>query len=143
MCVYPSAFICFSNICCCRYSYSCSWYYAHRISREYSYSKLFVWFKRLYAGTLCNPLKVNTVCGLVVAVLQAVTVIGIPIAILFIVWAGLRFVLAQGNPGKLEEARSNFLNVLIGIALFAGAALIANVIMNTLASLGAQGINSC
>ncbi|HVV39321.1 MAG TPA: pilin [Candidatus Paceibacterota bacterium] len=94
-------------------------------------------------GTLCNPLKFKTVCGLVTGLLKAVMVIGIPVAILFIVWAGFKFVLAQGNPGELTEARSNFLNVIIGIGIFVGASLIAAVIMNTLQQLGVTGISSC
>jgi hypothetical protein len=95
--------------------------------------------------TLDNPLGAgnNSVCKLVVGLLKAALVIGIPIAILFIVWAGLQFVLAQGNPGKLDIARRNFLNVIIGIAIFVGSSLIASVIVNTLQQLGVQGINSC
>ncbi len=93
--------------------------------------------------TLDNPLGVNSFCGLVIKLVQAVTVIGIPIAVLFIVWAGFKFVLARGNPGELKTARANFLAVIIGIGIFIGATLIANVIVNTLKDLGVQGINSC
>jgi hypothetical protein len=97
------------------------------------------------AHVLQNPLgnNINSVCGLVIALLRAITIIGIPIAILFIVWAGFQFVLAQGNSTKLTVARNNFLYVLIGIGIFVGATLIANVIVNTLANLGVTGINSC
>lgn len=97
------------------------------------------------ANTLKNPLgdSINTPCKLVLALLRAVTVLGIPIAVLFIVWAGFKFVLARGNPGELTTARRNFLNVLIGIGIFVGATLIANIIVNTLKDLGVQGINSC
>jgi len=71
-------------------------------------------------------------------------IIGIPIAVLFIVWAGFKFVLAQGNPGELTEARSNFLHVIIGIGIFVGASLIASIIVNTLGALGVAGVsNSC
>ncbi len=94
---------------------------------------------------LQNPLgnNVNSICGLVIALLRAVMVIGIPIAVLFIVWAGFKFVLAQGRPAELTIARKNFVAVLIGIGIFVGASLIANVVVNTLQDLGVQGINSC
>ena len=93
---------------------------------------------------LQNPLHYQTVCGLVKGLLDAVMIIGIPIAVLFIVWAGFKFVLAQGNPGELTEARSNFLHVIIGIGIFVGASLIASIIVNTLGALGVAGIsNSC
>lgn len=92
---------------------------------------------------LVNPLKFNTVCGLVTGVLDAVMIIGIPIAVLFVVWAGFKFVLAQGNSDKLSEARSNFLHVIIGIGIFVGASLIAQVLVNTIKALGVTGISSC
>ncbi len=95
------------------------------------------------ANTLINPLKFDTICGLVTGLLEAVMVIGIPIAVIFIVWAGFKFVLAQGNADKLSEARSNFLHVIIGIGIFVGASLIASVIINTLEQLGVNGISSC
>ena len=94
--------------------------------------------------TLQNPLGgITSVCKLVVALVDAATVIGIPVAILFVVWAGFKFILARGNAGALGEARTNFLNVVIGIGIFVGASLIASVIINTLQQLGVQGINSC
>ena len=92
---------------------------------------------------LSDPLGGKSVCGLVTGLLEAAMIIGIPIAILFIVWAGFKFVLAQGNGTKLEEARKNFLNVVIGIAIFVGASLIGSVIINTVRALGVTGINSC
>ncbi|HVZ76180.1 MAG TPA: pilin [Candidatus Paceibacterota bacterium] len=98
------------------------------------------------SGSNCleNPLgSITSVCQLMLALLNAVMVIGIPVAILFIIWAGFKFIIAQGNPGELGEAKTNFYHVIIGIAIFLGASLIASVIINTLRNLGVQGINSC
>lgn len=95
--------------------------------------------------SLKNPLgsKASSICQLVKLLLKAVMVIGIPIAVLFIVYAGFKFVVAQGSPGEISEARANLLNVIIGIAIFLGASLIADVILNTLKGLGATGVGSC
>ena len=88
--------------------------------------------------TVQNPLGgINSVCGLIKAILGAVIQIGIPIAVLFIVFAGFKFVLARGNSAKLQEARNNLMYTLIGIGIFLGAWLIATVIANTVNSLGA------
>jgi len=91
------------------------------------------------SGTVTNPLGngINTFCGLIKAILGAVIEIGIPIAVLFIVFAGFKFVLAMGNPTKLQDARKNLMYTLIGIGIFLGAWLIAVVIANTVNSLGA------
>ena len=86
--------------------------------------------------SVVNPLKVDSFAGLVQALLQAAIIIGIPIAVLFLVFAGLRFVTALGNPTKLEAAKKNFLYTVIGIAIFLAASLIAQVIFSTVKSLG-------
>lgn len=92
---------------------------------------------------VCNPLQFHSICGLVTGVLDAIMVIGIPIAIMFVVWAGFKFVVAQGNPESISQAKTNFLHVIIGIAIFVGASLIAHVIMQTIENLGVTGISSC
>lgn len=90
--------------------------------------------------TLLNPLGVDSFSGLVDKILNAAILIGIPIAVLFIVLAGFKFVFAQGNPEALKKARRNFLNTIIGIAIFVGASLIATVIIKTLTELGVKGL---
>lgn len=90
-----------------------------------------------------NPLKVNSICQLVQALLNAALAIGIPIAVLFVVWAGFRFILARGNPTELTNARKNFLWTLVGIGIFVGASLIATIIVNTLKQLGVSGVSGC
>lgn len=91
-----------------------------------------------------NPLGVKSFCGLVKALLRAAIQIGIPVAVLFIVWAGFKFVLAQGKSEDLVKARKNFMWTLIGIAIFLGAWLLANVVANTVNALGGgQQIISC
>jgi hypothetical protein len=98
----------------------------------------------VYGGsnTLKNPLGVNSFCDLIVVILNAALIIGIPIAVLFIVYAGFKFVMARGSPTGLSEARSNLFNTLIGIAIFIGASLIARVIVGTLEQLGVN-VGSC
>ncbi|MDE1924717.1 MAG: hypothetical protein KGH79_00865 [Patescibacteria group bacterium] len=89
--------------------------------------------------TVQNPLAANSFCGLVQNLLKAALAIGIPIAVLFIVYAGFKFVLAQGNSTKLEEARNNFMWTVVGIGIFLGAWLLASVVANTINALGSGG----
>ncbi len=94
---------------------------------------------------LQNPIgsKASSICQLVNLLLKAVMIIGVPIAVLFIVYAGFKFVMSRGSPGEITEARANLLNVIIGIAIFLGASLIAEVIFNTLKQLGVSGLGAC
>ena len=94
---------------------------------------------------LTNPLegKANNFCDLIKIVLQAILVIGLPIAVVFLVYVGFKFITAQGKPEAIKEAQHNFLNTVIGIAIFLGAWTIAEVIAATLKGLGASAVNSC
>ncbi|HEY6021744.1 MAG TPA: pilin [Candidatus Paceibacterota bacterium] len=91
-----------------------------------------------------NPLGSTTsLCGLLKKLFQAVVTIAIPIAVLFIIWSGFQFVLAQGRPKELQKARKNFYYTLIGIAIFLGAWLLATIIASTINAIGGSNIISC
>jgi hypothetical protein len=85
--------------------------------------------------TLEDPLGVKNFCDLVKALLDIILAIGVPIAVLFLVWAGFKFILARGNATELGVARKNFMYVIIGIAVFLGAWTLATIISTTLQSL--------
>lgn len=90
--------------------------------------------------TLCNPLGSTTsFCGLLKTIFGDLLILGIPIATLFIVFAGFQLVAARGSEEKLRKAKNNLLYIVIGIALFLGAWTLAQIIAATLAQLGAGG----
>lgn len=90
-----------------------------------------------------NPLKVSNFCDLLKIILEAALLIGMPIAVLFLVWVGFKFIAAQGSDDKLRKAKNSLLHTVIGIAIFLGAWTIATVIAKTLEQLGAPGVGSC
>jgi hypothetical protein len=85
--------------------------------------------------TLCNPLTVNNFCDLIKAILGVIMTIGVPIAVLFLVWAGFKFIFARGNEEQLRVAKKNFMFVIIGIAVFLGAWTLASIISATIQQL--------
>jgi hypothetical protein len=95
---------------------------------------------------LQNPLNVSTICGLIKKVLNVILGLGIPVAMLFVVYSGFLFVVARGNPAKLKEARLNLVHVIFGIALFLGAWLLGQLVANTINSINPGTVtatNSC
>ena len=82
-----------------------------------------------------NPLGVDSFPALIEAILNAAFVIGLPIAVLFIAFAGFRFVWARGNPTELTKAKTNFLYTIVGIGVFFGAWLLAKVIETTITTI--------
>jgi len=84
---------------------------------------------------LKDPLEIKNFCDLVKKLLNIVLAIGVPIAVLFLVWAGFRFILARGSQDGLVDAKRNFYFVIIGIAIFLGAWTLATVISATIQTL--------
>lgn len=90
-----------------------------------------------------NPLNndIRSFCGLIKLLFSVLLQLGIPVAVVFIVLAGARFVFAQGNVNKLAEARTTLLYTVIGVALFLGAWLIIMAVAATLETLGVAFIS--
>ncbi len=84
---------------------------------------------------LKNPLaggNVDSIPSLVEAILNIALTIGIPIIALAIIYAGYKFIAAQGNSQKLEEAKRTLIYVLIGAGILLAAYVIAESIVGTI-----------
>ena len=49
-------------------------------------------------------------------------------AIIFVIWGGFKYIMSNGEPGKVAQAKSILTNAMIGLAV----ALLATVIVNTI-----------
>ncbi|MCI5051049.1 MAG: TrbC/VirB2 family protein [Candidatus Pacebacteria bacterium] len=84
---------------------------------------------------LQNPLaggNINDIPSLVESLLGIVLVVGVPLIALAIIYAGYKFVTAQGNPDKLEEAKKTFVWIVVGAAILLSAYAIAQGIKATI-----------
>lgn len=86
-------------------------------------------------GTICNPLKVNSIEELVLTIIDVVLVFLLPVIVLYIMYAGYLFVTAQGNPGELKTAKNALLTALIGGVIVLGARAILDVVKGTINSV--------
>ena len=87
---------------------------------------------------LNNPLAgsgIDSIQGLIKAILDIALTIGIPIVALAIIYAGFLFVSARGNTEKLEKAKDALLYTIIGAAILLGSWVIANAIHTTISAL--------
>lgn len=82
-----------------------------------------------------NPLKVDTIQGAIQLFMNAVLRIALPFIIIFFIWSGFSFVLARGNPTKIETAKKMFWYTIIGTLLILGAWTITNAIIGTVNSI--------
>lgn len=88
-----------------------------------------------FAATLENPLKAQSFTELINSVLEVIIAIGVPIAALFFVYAGFEFVTSQGDPKKLDTAKSMFFWTCVGTALIVGANVVLTILEATINSL--------
>lgn len=78
--------------------------------------------------SFANPLAVDSIQGLLGAILEIVLVISIPIIILFLIYAGFQYVAARGNPEKLQTAHRALLFTLIGGVIILGSFAIVTIV---------------
>jgi len=81
--------------------------------------------------TLANPLNVTSIEGLLVAILNIIVVLMIPIIVFFIIMAGFKYVTARGNATQIQEATMALTYAIIGGVLVLGASAIAALIKST------------
>ena len=87
------------------------------------------------SGTLQNPLNAQSLQQLLQEVLAYVQIIGGIFLTLMLVVVGFLFVVAQGNPEKVSQARSALLWTAIGGLLLLGAEGLSIVISSTVQAL--------
>lgn len=83
---------------------------------------------------LNNPLKVGSIEDLLVAILNVVIVIAIPIVVLFIIYAGFLYVTAKGNASQVEQATRALLYAVIGGVVIIGSVAIAGIVRSIVTS---------
>lgn len=76
-----------------------------------------------------NPIAAKNFPCLIRALSQAAIQIVVPIAIVAIIFAGLKFIIAgaQGNDGKIKEARNMLFWIVIGTAVVVGSFVLAEM----------------
>lgn len=79
-----------------------------------------------FAETLDNPLKAQSFKEIIDTLINFVTIVGVAIAPIFILYAGFLFMTSGGDPGKLKTAKNILIYVVVGLMiLFLAKGLIA------------------
>ena len=84
---------------------------------------------------LCNPLKTASFTSLMESLSQLAVQIGIPIAVLFIIYSGLKLVMARGNDESIKKAKTGLTWAIIGSGILIGAWTIMKILQSTVESL--------
>jgi hypothetical protein len=88
------------------------------------------------SADLVNPLgETKTFGALIGKITQIVAEIGLPLAVVVLMYAGFLFVTARGNEEQIKTAKKVFFWAIIGTALILGAWVIAGAINEFLVGL--------
>lgn len=71
--------------------------------------------------TVSNPLKYDTVEGVLTSVMSGLKTIVVTLALLMIVIGGIMYILSLGNPDNMKKAKNIILAALIGLAIVLAA----------------------
>jgi hypothetical protein len=85
---------------------------------------------------LVNPVRVDSIQELLQTILEIVIILATPIVVLFIIYAGFKYVTARGNATQIQEATQALTYAVIGGVLIIGAVAIAEIIKNLVNSFG-------
>ena len=78
----------------------------------------------------------NDLLSVITTLLREVVLpIAAVLVVLWIIWAGFTYLLAQGNPQKIKEAHQRLLWSLIGAGILLGAVSISAVVQTTIKAL--------
>ena len=92
------------------------------------------------AGKYENPFKLaDTIPCFLLTLVDFVLLIGVPILVMCIIYAGFLFVTGGDNEAKVGKARTTLTWTLVGGLVLFGAKAIALAIESTVISLGAPG----
>ena len=83
------------------------------------------------AETFPNPLgSTSSFTQVVQKFADLVAKIGLPIATVFLIYAGLLFVTARGNDEQLKKAKATFYWTILGTAILVGASAFATAVID-------------
>ncbi len=75
-----------------------------------------------------NPAKAQTIQEIIDNILDFMTIIAIPVSVIFLINAGLKLFMAQGNEQKIGSAKKTILWTIVGITIIVGMRVISATI---------------
>lgn len=106
-----------------------------KIIRRVSILNLWLFMPLFVLAKLESPLKSKTFGELINKIADVIVAIGIPVAAVFIVYAGFLFVSARGSEEQITKAKTMLYWTIIGTMLVIGAKVIAEALQSTVLSL--------
>lgn len=116
-----------------------------QVIRRFFWTGALFWFAPLSVfaddcpeNKLCNPINFPNLTSFFLAIVNVVIKYGALLIVLMIVYAGFKFVVAQGNSEKVSEARKMLTWIVVGAFVLLGVYVIRAAICGTIGQLGVE-----
>jgi hypothetical protein len=88
--------------------------------------------------TITNPLKVDSIGGLVQTLVEVFSYIAILFAVVVFIYIGFQYVVksAQGNTAEISKLHNSLFWLVVGVAVVISARVIVQLVINTLSATG-------
>lgn len=88
------------------------------------------WYEYIKVPGTCTPqiTGLNDVWLIVAAVIEILLRLSAILAVGFIIYGGVQFIISQGEPDKTNQARQTIVNALVGLAISVLAAAVISFI---------------
>lgn len=81
-------------------------------------------FTDIYRGTGGEIDNINDFYIIIANLIQIGLILSGMLAIIFISWSGIQYITSQGDPGKVQSAKSGIRNAIVGLILAAGSYMV-------------------
>lgn len=89
-------------------------------------------------GSLCNP-NSNSLGDLIARVIDYLLIGAAIIAVIFLIWGGIRWIMSGGDKAKVEAARNTVIGAIIGLIIVFAAYFIIDVVLHVIFGFDIQG----
>lgn len=79
-----------------------------------------------------KDMKLNDIWIIVLNIVQWIIVTAGYVALAMIIWSGFQYMIAQGEPSKIEAAKSSLMNAIIGLVIALSAVIIIQTIQRAI-----------
>ena len=89
----------------------------------------------VFALEIKNPLQYDSIEKVIDAVVSFIATIGISIAVIVIIWAGILYMTSGSNESRLQSAKKTIMWAVIGAAILLSAKFITDLIASILGKI--------
>lgn len=82
-------------------------------------------------GSLCNP-NTNNLGDLIGRIIDYLLIAAAIIAVIFLIWGGIRWIMSGGDKAKVEAARNSVIGAIIGLIIVFAAYFIIDVVLHVI-----------